>query len=155
MEQNAALYEGVLNGIVAKRGETELQVSKGIKGKSADPYPGASRIIPPLLHVDMGLVARVADIDREYAQNSLNDTYFDSILNKLRSKSSRIRRKIDKYKQQKVDEYIDRIDIPKIGRIDDHDHALQWHPNPENFEIICDLFVELIARLLLCQINFI
>ena len=129
----------MIAGVVPKNGQTALQVSKGIKGRAPDPYPGAARIIPSLLHVEMGLVAKVADMDREYAKESSNAAYFNSILQKLRSKSARHRRKIDKYRQQKVDEYNERNDTAKVARIDDHDHALHWHFNPENFEIICDI----------------
>ena len=39
-----------------------LQMSKGVKGYHADPYPEASSVTPPLLHIDMGIMTHILDM---------------------------------------------------------------------------------------------
>eukprot|EP01084_Bolivina_argentea_P048129 88696_1 len=56
-------YKQAIDGSVKLRGLRPLQFSKGIKGVAPDPYPGCSRVIPPSVHIDMGITAKMKKIN--------------------------------------------------------------------------------------------
>ena len=62
---NANLYRQAV-GTRTKR--SPLQISRGVAGTPADPYPGASRITPPLLHIDMGIMTHILKVHTEQIQ---------------------------------------------------------------------------------------
>ena len=55
---NASLYEAASRQNHNSK-PSSLQKSRGVYGIPPDPYPGASRITPPLLHIDLGIMSHV------------------------------------------------------------------------------------------------
>ena len=53
-----------------------LQISKGVSGRQVDLYPGASRITPPSLHIDMGIMTKTLEIHKQYV-HTLSSTHID------------------------------------------------------------------------------
>ena len=64
-------------------GVSAIKYSKGVKGFAPEPYPAASRVVPALLHVQMGLMSRIAELDMDFMTNIASEEYFNSILNAI------------------------------------------------------------------------
>ena len=69
---NADLYGQASRRNSNHNGATALQISRGVAGRPPDPYPGSSRITPPLLHIDMGISTKLLAIHNEYVSDNLN-----------------------------------------------------------------------------------
>ena len=56
---NASRYEKLVsNQVQLPSGDSALKRSQGVKCLPPDPYPSASRITPPLVHIDMGICTK-------------------------------------------------------------------------------------------------
>ena len=63
---NADLFRQACSQSTTK--PSPLQVSRGVAGRPVDPYPGASRITPSLLHYDMGIMTKLLNIHNQQIQ---------------------------------------------------------------------------------------
>ena len=62
-------WEADNDWVSLKQNQRKLDYSKGVKQRPADPYPAASRIVPPLLHMDMGICTALLHIHAQYVKN--------------------------------------------------------------------------------------
>ena len=58
-------------------GVSEIKYSRGVKGFAPEPYPAASRVVPAFLHIQMGLMTRIAELDMDFVKNIGSENYFE------------------------------------------------------------------------------
>ena len=66
IHSNADLYPQAITN--SNTNQTPLQITKGVAGRPVDPYPECSRITPPLLHIDMGINAKLLRIHEDHIE---------------------------------------------------------------------------------------
>ncbi len=66
MNDGIKLYTQAMSVSISLGGLTELQYSKVLNVNLGDTYPGASRIIPPTLHMDIGNKCKSNEKRRRY-----------------------------------------------------------------------------------------
>ena len=67
ISRNAELFRQVSRNPSSSK-DSPLQISRGVAGHPPDPYPSASTITPPLLHVDMGITTYLLKVHSEQIQ---------------------------------------------------------------------------------------
>eukprot|EP01083_Nonionella_stella_P282521 961326_1 len=101
LKDGADKYAKAKAKAIPLRGLTELQISQGVKGLAVDPYPGASRIIPPRMHCDMGVTKRLYEINEDIV-SELSD--FETVTKSIQAIQSQIR-SAKQYNQQQIKDY--------------------------------------------------
>ena len=109
INHNANRYFLLTTGRVpVPKPESELQASRGISGIAPDPYPGASRITPPSLHIDMGIISKIYHQTTSYIKslddNSVTQQRIDHHFHQMNVVSANCRNKrkeMNKYKYYK------------------------------------------------------
>lgn len=107
---NADKFAKVTRGLIKLHGDdTALKVSQGVARVPADPYAGASRIVPALLHINMGIMSKLLKHHMTYVEN-INKKHLiqrqiqnkQCILRSISMHCSLIKADIDKYKNMKI-----------------------------------------------------
>ncbi len=95
-------FQQAVNKTVSTGGLTPLQYSKGFKnGKEAVPYPGASRIRYPLLHVDLGVTTQIKKIDEDKLKQLYDTSSLESELKSVDSQINDMKCKMNDFNYQR------------------------------------------------------